>query len=445
MISLIEFFTDPILRAPTIASIIMCMATALVGVILFLRKETLLGEALSHSAYPGVVLSALFASIFIRSPGSDGGLSVLVGASLSALLGLKAIGWLQKRLKMHSDAALCLILSTFFGVGVLLASRLQVTHSLWYKQVHVYLYGQAATMVDSHIVIYAVLALVTLVMVISFYRFVQWIYFDRAFAQSVGARFSFVEGAIEVLIIFSIVIGMRCVGVVLLSGMLIAPAVAARAWTYRLSSLFILASLLGGFSGFFGNYLSVWLPQALGKESLALPTGPMILLTATTLSLVSLCFAPQAGLFFRCFRRVLFKNRCALENFLKRLWREGEGRVFSAQELKELGNLSPIRGRLLLRKVRRQGWVTQEERGEYRLSSDGFKKASRIVRLHRLWEVYLVDYVGQHKDKVHASAEHMEHILSPKLERELTKLLKNPVRDPHEQPIPGDNESLLGK
>ena len=436
MMSTLEFFTDSLLRGPMIGSILMSMGAALVGVFLFLRKESLLGEALSHGAYPGVVLSALVATFFIRSPGEDGGALALLGAFLSALLGLKLIGWLKRRLKMHSDAALCLILSLFFGFGVLIASRLQITHPLWYRSIQSYLYGQVATMVDRHITYYAVLIIVIVLVILALFRPLQWIHFDRDYSKSVGARVSFVETVMEILIILSIVIGMRSVGIVLLSGMLIAPAVAARPWTHRLSRLLFLAAAIGGVSGFFGNYLSVILPLYLEKPDLALPTGPMILLTAVTFSILSLLFAPGAGVLSRYYRHLKFRNRCALENVLKRLWREGEGRVFTTDELKQLNPCSFVQQWALLGKMRRQGWLQREGRAAFRLSSDGFHRGGHIVRLHRLWEVYLVDYLGQHKDQVHRSAEQMEHILSPALEKELTKLLKNPKHDPHAQPIP---------
>ena len=444
MTSLVDFLTDSVLRGPTIGSMLMCIATALVGVILLIRKETLLGEALSHAAYPGIVGSALFASLIFKTPGADEGMSVILGAFLSASLGLFLISFLQKKVSLHSDAALCMILSLFFGVGVLLASRLQVTHAVWYKQISLYLYGQAATLVDRDMAIYAVLVLITALCVFFLYRFVQWIYFDRAFAKSVGASVRKVEFLVHFLLILSIVIGMRSVGVVLLSGMLIAPAVAARRWTSRLSMLFFLAALIGGGSAFLGNYLSVNLPLLFHRESLALPTGPMIVLVGAAISLFSLFFSLESGLIFRAYRMRAFKNRCLLENVLKRLWKEGEKREFSFSEIVHFNQLSSLSGSLLFFKMRCQGWLQRKGKGSYRLSSDGWRRASRTVRLHRLWEVYLVDYLGQHADRVHRSAEEIEHLLSYELERELTRLLKDPKKDPHKQPIPNDHESLLG-
>src|SRR6185437_5784290 len=156
---LLDFFSDPVLRAPTIGSMLMCLASSLVGVIVFLRKRSLIGETLSHAAYPGVVLSVLCAGTFFPDSEQALALFILLGAFSTAFFGLKTLDFLERRLKVKNDAAMSLILSLFLGFGVLIASRIQTTHTLWYKQVQIFLYGQAATMTDIHVVIYAILAL----------------------------------------------------------------------------------------------------------------------------------------------------------------------------------------------------------------------------------------------------------------------------------------------
>jgi manganese/zinc/iron transport system permease protein len=91
--------------------------------------------------------------------------------------------------------------------------------------------------------------------------------------------------------------------------------------------------------------------------------------------------------------------------------------------------------------LRFRGWIERREQG-YELTEIGRKKAERVIRLHRLWEVYLVDYMGQSVEKVHRNAEELEHLFTPEFERELTALLKDPKKDPHHQPIPA-GEGLL--
>ena len=98
-------------------------------------------------------------------------------------------------------------------------------------------------------------------------------------------------------------------------------------------------------------------------------------------------------------------------------------------------NLFKLEGLFELRVLIYQGWI-EKKKGLYLLNEDGRQKAAHIVRLHRLWEAYLVQ-MGHSKEKVHASAEEMEHVLTPEIERQLMEFLGDPKEDPHQQPIPG--------
>ncbi|MCX6991149.1 MAG: metal ABC transporter permease [Chlamydiae bacterium] len=431
--SLVDFFTDPVLRAPTLGSIFMCLSSSLAGVIVVIRKRSLLGESLSHASYPGIALGVtLLASFF--SPSSDGfAIAVLFCAFISSLLGMLLIDLLQKRFSVKDDAALCFVLSSFFGLGVLIASRIQTTHALWYKQVQGFLYGQTATMQDIHIVIYAALLFVTISVVVLLYREIQMLIFDKAFGQSIGINFRLVEIVILLLTVLAIVIGIRSVGIVMMAGMLIAPALAARQLTQSLKFTFLISGIIGALSGFLGNYFSVMIPYYLHAEKLSLPTGPMILLVASFICLLALLFAPQKGLITRMLRVIKFRRNCQLENILKALWKD-ESRGVTLKEVSSMQNLSSIIAFLRVRKLASKGWLDFINK-RYFLSTRGKSKAREIVRLHRLWELYLV-HLGAAKDKVHASAEEMEHVLTPDLEKQLTELLNDPLKDPHDQPIP---------
>jgi len=147
------------------------------------------------------------------------------------------------------------------------------------------------------------------------------------------------------------------------------------------------------------------------------------------------------GLINRFIRVARFKDQCNIENLLKSLWKKGKGAEFSAKEIPFVQNGRQFLLKVLLRRMSFQGWV-EKTGNHYRLTPDGWRRASRIVRLHRLWEVYLVDYLGQTVEKVHRNADEMEHIITPELEKELTVLLRDPKKDPHHQPIP-DEDGLL--
>jgi manganese/zinc/iron transport system permease protein len=439
MHSILDYFTDPVLRAPTLGSMLMCLSSALVGVIVFLRKRSLLGEALSHAAYPGVVLSIVIASFFFPYSEEVIALCILAGAFVTSLIGLFTIDALERFFKTKSDAALCFVLSIFFGIGIVIASRVQMTHALWFKQIQVFLYGQAATMTDIHLITYGILALISIFLIFLLYHPLELINFDRAFARTIGLPVSFVDGLVFFLLSFAIVIGIRSVGVVLMSGMLIAPAVAARQCTHRLSILFLLAAIVGVASGFLGNYFSVEIPLMMTptgeRPSFSLPTGPMILLVAAAFSMIALTFAPKRGIFSRFWRILKFRDQCLIENVLKTMWKKGEGAQISLKEMMASLQVSFFRLYFILSRLRMQRWIEKID-SSYRLKAEGHLRATRIIRFHRLWEVYLVDYLGQGVEKVHRSAEEMEHIITPDLEKELTELLRDPKEDPHHQPIP---------
>lgn len=379
---------DALMRAPLFGSMLMCLGTALVGVIVFVRRRSLVGEALSHAAYPGIILCAFF--------GYEWG--ALVGAFVFSLLGLWVIETLEGRFSVKSDAALCFVLSGFLGVGVLLASRLQSVSPLLYQKAQTFLFGQAVTMHGGHVAIYGVFTAVLILWIISSYRQIEVSHFDPIFSRVIGVRRS--EWVTHVMLALAIVIGMRSVGVVLMAGMLIAPALAARQWTQSLTGMFCLAGLFGAMSGFGGVVLSE-----------RLPTGPMILLVAALICVVSM----GVQLVRRGVKIWQFRMQVRIDNAVKAIWRYGSA---------EMGWWTRVR-------LRSEGWYDGGT-----LTEDGRRRALHIVRLHRLWEVYLTEYLGVSSDKVHRSAEEMEHILTPEIEATLVTLLKDPKTDPHEQPIP---------
>jgi manganese/zinc/iron transport system permease protein len=433
------FFTDPLLRAPMIGGILMCITASLVGVIVLIRKRSLVGEALSHAAYPGIVVGAIVFGSFFAFLQEWFSSFLLLGAFFSSLLGLFGLHFLQTHFRVKSDAALCFILSSFFGIGVLIASRIQYTHSLWYRQIQSFLYGQPATMTDYHTWMYAVLCLMVIAFLIFFYRSIQVVNFDPPFASSLGFSVKWVEVLFFCLLVLAVTVAIRGVGVVLLSGMLIAPALAARQLTHNLSKMFSFSAAFGALSAFLGNYVSAEFPCWIASPRLILPIGPLIILFGAGFCFLSLLLAPQRGLLVRWLRRKRFSKVCEEENLLKILWKVKEREKRALLDLATLRQRSSFSTWVILKRLSRYGWVIQEE--GYFLSKEGQIKASQVVRLHRLWEVYLV-HLGQSSEKVHASAEEMEHVITPELEKSLSEYLNDPQLDPHSQPIPKSTESL---
>ena len=248
-----------------------------------------------------VILGAILAASMVDGYTDPLSLSVLSvsGAFLFALLGYYLIHVLEVRWRIRTDSALCFVLSLFFGIGILLASYVQFSNSSIYKQSLSYLYGQAATMNDKHVALYGVLSFVVAGMIFAFYKEIKVLTFDRDYAHAIGLRVHLVDMAVLIFLSLSIVVGIRSVGVVLMSAMLIAPAAAARQYTHRLSYMLLLAGTFGVISGFLGNFFSIELSTYLSRlypsERLSLPTGPMIVMVASIICVVSLLLLPKGG------------------------------------------------------------------------------------------------------------------------------------------------------
>jgi manganese/zinc/iron transport system permease protein len=432
--SFLDFFTDPVLQPSMLATIFMALSSSLVGTVVFIQKRSLISETLAHASYPGVTVGALILSFFIPAHSELFSILILVFAFFFAVLALALTEWMQRNGKQSPDAALCFTLSSFFGVGILIASKLQSTSALFYKQAQLFLYGQAATLLDVHVFIYMVLWLVLVGALILFFRPLCVSLFDRPFAASIGLSLRSVDVFLTVSIALATVIGIRSVGVVMMAGMMVAPALAARLWTKRILSMLALASIFGVISAVAGCYLSVMLPLWKEASSLSLPTGPMILLVAAAIAFFSMLFAVEQGALTRWLRVQFFRCKCLAENILKAVYKGHLHPSFSRKDVMHCFNAGYLITMFVLYTLRRQGWLLQEKQG-YTLTVGGEAKALGVIRLHRLWEMYLVDR-GHAKDRVHHLAEHMEHVITEEMEEKLTLYLNDPLLDPHNQPIP---------
>jgi manganese/zinc/iron transport system permease protein len=440
------FFTDPVLRSPTIGCMLMCLASSLIGVLTFIRRRSLLGEALSHAVYPGVIIGSIIVGWLFSESSNFFLIFIMLGGAITSLFGLYAIDLLVRKIKIANDAALCFILSSFFGIGVFLASYIQFLYPSILKKTNIYLYGQAATMRDIHVFIYALLALVIIAFIFLLFRQLEAIYFNRDYAYSIGIRTVFIEFLVFFFLILSIIIGMRSVGIVLMSGMLLAPAISARQFTNRLSTMFFLSGLFGIGSGFFGNYfsynMSYWFSLSNNGKMLCFPTGPIIVLLACSFAIFSLLFAPKKGIVFCFLRSLRFKIRIIEENILKNIYKNGVDKGVKIAQLEKIVSIPKFLYLFIAFRMRQKGWIKKNKSSCYLLSQVGEEKALHVIRLHRLWEVYL-DYLGVESDKIHKNAEEMEHSISEELEEKLEKLLSNPKKDPHNQPIPSKASVIL--
>lgn len=289
-------FTDYTLGTITLGTAVLGAICGMLGSFAVLRKQSLLGDAISHAALPGIAIA------FLITGAKDTNV-LLLGALVSGLIGTFWIRGMTHKTHLKSDTALGLVLSLFFGFGMLLLTFIQKQPNANQAGLDKYLFGQAATLVKSDVMLMIVVTGVCLFVLLLFWKEFKVLLFDADFTKTLGFNTKFIDILITFFIVLAIVLGLQTVGVVLMSAMLLAPAAAARQWTNKLAVMIFLAAILGAFAGVFGT--------AISASQNNLSTGPVIVLVAAVFVAFSFIFSPSRGLLFKQIR--FLKNRRDLE------------------------------------------------------------------------------------------------------------------------------------
>ena len=260
------------------------LASGIAGTFAVLRKESLIGDGLSHAALPGVVIAFLLTGI------KD--IEVLIaGAALSSITAAWLITITVENSKIKFDGALATILSAFFGLGMVLLTYVQSLNNAGQAGLSKFIFGQAATILARDVYITSVAALIIIVLTALFWKELKLISFDVEYAKTLQIPVTFTLILYRSLLIMTIIIGIQSVGAILISSLLIAPAVGARQWTNKLGTMCILAGFFGMISAIGGTIWSTSVPK--------LPTGPAIIVILSILVLLSLIFAPNRGMLWQ--------------------------------------------------------------------------------------------------------------------------------------------------
>lgn len=425
---LIDFFLlrDLNVRVVVIGSVLLGIGSAAIGCFALLRKRALVGDGVAHAVLPGVAIAFMVT-------GTKNSLALLIGATISGWISMVAMDAITRRSRIREDAAIGIVLSVFFGLGILLVTHIQSTGTSSQSGLDKFLFGQAASLVLSDVAVFGAVSVFLVVAIILLYKEFKILSFDPEFTQTIGLPNRALSLVMTTLLVLAVVVGIQAVGVVLMAAMLITPAASARYWTDRLGIMLCLASLFGAMSGVGGAFVSYSSPR--------MPTGPWIVMFATLFFVVSLLFAPRRGVIARVVRHELNRRRTLSENILKtmHLLSEGDANEFAARSEREIQARRRIPTQRLhrgLRRLRREGYIAEAGPKQWRLTHEGARQGARVTRLHRLWEVYLTQYLQIAPDHVHEDAESIEHVLTPELEEELERLLNRPLSDPHARIIP---------
>ena len=279
---------DYTLRTVALGAAVIGIVAGALGAFAVLRRQSLVGDAMSHAALPGIAIAYLIT-------GEKSNVVLLTGAAIAGWLATLAVLGIVRTSRIKFDSALGLVLSVFFGFGLMLLTYIQRQPDASQAGLDKFLFGQAATMIQSEVRNMAIVGAVALGILFVLWKSFKLLSFDSDFGATIGSPMRVLDVLLTTLIVVAIVIGLQAVGVVLMSAMIVAPAAAARQWTNRLGVMVLLSALFGALAGVSGATIS--------STQTHLPTGPVIVVCVSAIVLFSLCFAPNRGLLWAWFAR----------------------------------------------------------------------------------------------------------------------------------------------
>ena len=420
-----DFNTNVVLAG----SVLLGVACGLVGTFTILRGRSLMADALAHAALPGVCIAFLITGSRELGP-------LLAGALAFGVAGVLAVMGIRRVSRVKEDAAIALVLSTTFGLGVALLSKVQRMPTGAHAGLEGFIFGKAASMVVRDVQLIAIVAAIVVVLCTVFYRQFKVLCFDREFAQSAGLRVHLLDFMLMALVCVATVVALPAVGLVLVVALLTIPGAAARCWSDRLGVMAGLSAVFGAAAGAIGTGISATQPR--------LSAGPVITLVAATLFLVSLFGAPRRGVLARWLRERGLRRKIAIQNVLRAVYEVTESQAGTSAAIAEIAlKRAWSRAELdaLLVRARREGFITRDG-DRVALTTEGREHAQGIVRTHRLWELYLVTYASIATDHVDRDADTIEHVLPAHIIAELEARLREDGRLPAALAVPASPHAV---
>ncbi|NQV29226.1 MAG: metal ABC transporter permease [Rhodopirellula sp.] len=429
------------------------MSCAVPGTFLVLRRQSMLGDALSHTVLPGIVAAFLAAYwLGIVGPHSEGGSTmqfVLLGGAVAAgLLTAFLTEAVQRFGRVENSAALGVVYTSLFALGLLLVR-------LYADDVHLdadcVLFGAVETVVlntvgDSDVPTAAVLngcvLVANLLMLTVCFKELRLTTFDPDLAASLGLNATLVHYLLMAITSVTLVAAFQSVGAILVITVLIVPPVTAFLLAERLHVMIALALAIAGSSAVLGHALALWTPDAIfGSLGFTTvddsSTAGMTAIVCGFFFGLAFLFSPRRGVVVQSVRQSMLGFRILCEDCLGILYRGEESSTDgAAASFLNVSVLGTWRGRLACWRLSWQGFVTSGGDG-WSLTASGREHAEHLVRSHRLWESYMARHFALPDDHLHEAAHRVEHFLDVPMVDQLEQELDQPGLDPHGRAIPG--------
>ena len=423
-------------RVVVFAVAVLGMAAGIVGTWTLLRRRALVGDAISHATLPGIAAAFLIVQ-WLDASGASSGLSsrvvpLTIGAVVAGLLSVGTLVVLRRTTRLKEDAALGIVLSGYFGLGVALQGIVQQVHGSSAAGLESYIFGKTASMTIGDVRMIGWTCVATLAVTLLLRREWTLLCFDEPFCGSRGYPTLFLDVALMTCVIAVAIVGLQAVGLILVIALLVIPPAAARFWTDRLGVMAILAGVVGAVGGIAGALVSAVYPK--------LPSGALIVLACATLFGFSLLLGTKRGLVGRWINQWRLRRSVAHQHLLRAMFEAQEGVAEDVVTRDELTAARSWSAKQLSRTIDRaasDGWVVHRENG-VQLTRRGWVEAERLTRQHRLWELYLMHYADVAPSRVDRQADRIEHVLQPETIAELRAMLNeadSPMPpNPHAEP-----------
>lgn len=421
---LLQISFNSALNLPLIGAVLVCFLAGIVGTFSFLRKQSLIGDVVSHAALPGVAAAFLFSGV--KNP-----ILFWLGATIAGFFAVWIIDIAERMTKLKPDVLQAITLGVFFGLGIMLLTFIQHREMGAQSGLDSFLFGNAAAINRNDVYVLSVVFLINVSMVYFFYRGFKIISFDAHLAHNLGLPVIRLRLLLTFITVSTIAVGIQMVGVILMAALMITPASGARFITKKIPVILILSGFFAAFSGVFGVMLS--------SQISGLPTGPSIVIILTLITVLAILFGKEKGIWMRYQLQRKNISKIRRENILKLLYKltqEGTQPVSWNTFNEHKNQSSDADGWSKEMKNLQKSQLLTIVNQEIVLTDPGNLAAKEIVRKHRLWELYLSTYFSLKDDHLHDDAEGIEHVITPEIENHLMTLLDRPEYDPHQSKIP---------
>lgn len=399
------------------ASALVGLMCGILGCFIFLRNMALVGDALSHAILPGVVAGFLVAGQSV--------LAFFTGSVIAGLIAAFLITYIQTKVKSKEDAAIGIVFTTLFSIGVIGISILTRQEGV-HLDLKDFLFGNVLAITPQDLWLTALVAFFVLFSTVVLYRYLFISTFDQIIAKAMGVSTQVIHYFLMLLLSFTVVACLQSVGVILVVGMLILPASIAYTLTKRLHFMLIISAVIGVICTVTGFLMAF---------ALDITPGPAMNVVGAFLYISAIIFAPGNGKLSLWLSRRRAGKQMQLDDLIKAMVHSGNQQEPDVKAIQQQLQWSDGLWRSTWDMAFQKGFI-HEEKGKWSLTPSGLQRGLELVGAHRIWEQYLVSNLGFDKTQVHPQAEQLEHYLTPQLLEEIKTEMGHPLKDPHGAYIP---------